>query len=357
MNAAQLLTSLLNELVRRGGSDLFLQTGMPPRIRVDRRVRALEQFPPVTPSLMQALITEIMPEAVQAEFRRELDADFSFEEPGIGRFRVNAYHQKGTPALAMRRIPESVQTLQDLGLPQEKLLEHLRSSGLFLVTGPTGSGKSTTLASIIEHFNVTREVNIITIEDPIEFIFTPRRALISQRELGTDAKSWSRALRAALRQNPDIIMVGELRDPETISLALSAAETGHLVLGTLHTRNAPETIERIVDSFQGDRQAQVRAQLAASLVGILSQRLLPRRGGGMALAYELLFNTDAIASAIREGKTHQIRSYMQAGQREGMVEMDRVLEELVRRGIVSPEDARNVAIRPEQFRAGIPRFR
>jgi len=297
------------------------------------------------------LIYSILTQEQRQRLENEWDIDFSYSLPGKARFRVNAYFQRNSMGAAFRLIPIEVQKLESLGLPRALHQFTQKPRGFIIVTGPTGSGKSTTLAAMIDEINETRTEHIMTIEDPIEFLHRHKQCLVNQREVGTDAQSFSRALRAALRQDPDVILVGEMRDTETIATALTAAETGHLVFATLHTQDAPKTIDRIIDVFPPHQQEQVRVQLATALMGVVTQQLMPTRDGrGRVVACEVLVPTPAVRNLIREGKTHQIYSVMQTGSQYGMQTMDAALVDLVRRGLITRELAERRSSTPEELR-------
>ena len=343
---------LLRETVERKASDLHLTAGIPPTVRVHGRLVPLD-YPPLCPEDTESLARTLAGEERWREFLRELELDFSVGIPNLSRFRVNVYRQRGSYGLAIRALSYEIPTMEELRLPGE-VLRRLASlpRGLILVTGPTGSGKSTTLASMIEYINNTRSCHIVTIEDPIEYLHTHKKSIINQREVGNDTLSFESALIHALREDPDVILVGEMRNLETVSIALQAAETGHLVLATLHTNNAPQTVDRIVDIFPPHQQTQVRVQLAGCLQGIIAQQLLPRRdGSGRVPAVEVMVATNAIRNLIREGKSHQIYTIMQASLSEGMVTMDRALFELYKKGLVTWEEAHSRAIDSKEFAA------
>ncbi len=310
------LNEMLAKVGERGGSDLHLTVGVPPSIRVDGGIEPLGDFPVMTPSDIRRMLYEILTQKQRERFEEELELDTSHVVPGYGRFRMNVFQQRNSMGAVFRLIPDEIVPLE-------------------LVTGPTGSGKSTTLASIIDLINTKRNDHIVTVEDPIEFVHTHKRCVVNQREVGEDTKSFARALRSVLRQDPDVVLVGEMRDLDTIATAISAAETGHLVFGTLHTQDAPQAIDRIIDVVPAHHQQQVRVQLAASLMAVSTQQLVPRAGGtGRALACEVMIVTPAIRNLIREGKTHQIYSSLQSGGQYGMRTMDQSLAELVRTGVV-----------------------
>ncbi|HEU0049022.1 MAG TPA: type IV pilus twitching motility protein PilT [Nitrososphaera sp.] len=332
------IDEILTLMTEREASDLHIASGSAPYLRIHGEMVKLN-YKDITPEVCQALIFEILSKTQRESFLDNWDLDFSYSLKGVGRFRVNVFRQRKGVAAVFRLIPEQIQTIQELGLPEtiENLINV--SEGLVLVTGPTGSGKSTTLASLIHTINVNQRAHIITIEDPIEFVHHNEQSLINQREVSSHTKSFHQALRAALREDPDVILVGEMRDLETISLALTAAETGHLVLATLHTNSATKTIDRIIDVFPEAQQAQIRVMLSESLKGVVAQSLVSRGDGrGRVPVVEVLVNTPAVANLIREGKTFQIPSSMQTGQVHGMVTFEAALNDLVRKGIVSRQD-------------------
>jgi len=346
--AAIRMTELLKEVVKRKGSDLHIAPGSPPRVRVMGELQPLTQYGVLSAADTKNLIYSVLTDAQKKKLEEELELDFSFGIQEIGRFRGNAYFQRQSLAAAFRLIPHQIPDFDSLGLPEViKSFAH-KDKGLVLVTGPTGSGKSTTLASLIEIINTTYPYHVITIEDPIEFVYEHKKSLITQRELGSDTKSFARALRAALREDPDVILVGEMRDPETIEAALTAAETGHLVFSTLHTNSTIETINRIVDVFPAEKQAQVRTQLSFVLVGAVAQKLLRRKDGrGRVAVTEVFIPTPAIRNLIRENKLHQIYSMMQTGQAStGMVTMNQNLAKLFVQGIIDLEEAKKIS--PDQ---------
>lgn len=333
------IEELLDIVTSEGASDLHISAGSRPIIRVSGSLVPLVQHKILTAADTEALLRSILPEERWDKFMQDQAVDFSFAHGESARFRINGYIVQGAVTIAMRLIPNQIRAFADLGLPPVLEVFTQRQQGFFLVVGPVGQGKSTTLASMIERINETRAEHIVTIEDPIEYIFEPKKSLIHQREVHIDTPDFQAALQAAFREDVNVIMVGEMRDQETISSAVTAAETGHLVLSTLHTNNAAQTIDRIIDMFPPGQQGQVRVQLAGSLAGIFSQRLVPRIAGGQVLAYELLINNSAIANLIREGRTHEITTVIQTSSQEGMIDMDRSLAELVRRGEVTIEHA------------------
>jgi twitching motility protein PilT len=324
---------LLSEAAEKGVSDLHLSAGEPPLFRLDGDLGRGEGGP-LTPEQVSELVYSIMSVDQRRQFEADHEVDFSCELPKQGRFRVNVFVQSRGPGAVLRTIPTEVPTLESLGMPP--ILKELceRERGLVVVTGPTGSGKSTTLAAMINEINETWDAHILTIEDPIEFVHRPKRCLINQREVGPHTNSFSHALRSALREDPDVILIGEMRDLETISLALTAAETGHLVFGTLHTSSAPKTVDRIIDVFPGDQQSQIRTMLSESLEAVVAQTLLKKKGGGRIAANEILIGVPAVRNLIREGKLHQIPSTMQTGQRVGMQTLDHAIADLAKRGLI-----------------------
>jgi twitching motility protein PilT len=331
-------------------SDLHIAAGAPPTIRVRGHLKALEGFPTLTQGDTRELIYGILNDEQRSRYERERQLDFAYSIPGAARFRVNAYQQRLAVGAAFRLIPTDIPALDTLGLPPVVNELVTKPRGLVLVTGPTGSGKSTSLAAMLNVINATRDEHIMTVEDPIEFLHSHQRCLVNQRELGSDALSFAAALKAALRQDPDVILVGEMRDLETISTALTAAETGHLVFATLHTQDAPQTVDRIIDVFPAEQQGQIRMMLSVSLQGILTQQLLPTAdGAGRTVAVEALVPTPAVRNLIREGKTHQIYSAMQTGAAHGMQTMDSALAELVRKGKITRDLAMARAGHPDEL--------
>lgn len=332
-----LIDRFLSLLVNKKGSDLHIAAGEPPRLRIDGTLRKID-YPSLTPAQVKRLMEQIMGENQQKELIEERDVDFAYESESLGRFRVNAYYQLRGMGAAFRVVPTKIPTPEDINMPVALRRMALQNKGLVLVTGPTGSGKSTTLAALVNLINKHRRAHIITIEDPIEFVHESKRALINQREIGQHAAGFARALRSALREDPDVILVGELRDLETMSLAITAAETGHLVLGTLHTMSAAKTIDRLVDSFPAGQQSQIRTQLSEALEAVVAQTLLPRKDTGRIAAFEVLINNKAVSNLIRESKTHQLRSLIQTHKTEGMQLLDASMVNLVEKGFVSPEE-------------------
>jgi twitching motility protein PilT len=342
---------LLRELVAREASDLHLRVGEPPVMRIHGDlVRA--DYPPLTPEDTEALADQLLNEERRARFDEFLEADMSYSIPGVSRFRVNFFRQRGHVGSVMRAIPIKIKTIDDLNLPPVTKDISLRPRGLILVTGPTGSGKSTSLAAMIHHINKLTQQHIITVEDPIEFIHSDINSAVEQRELGMDTHSFNEALKHVLRQDPDVILVGEMRDLETISLAITAAETGHLVFATLHTSDAPQTVDRVIDVFSPDQQQQIRMQLSVTLLAVISQTLLPRKDdSGRVAAFEVMVCTPAIRALIREGKTHQMYTDIQTGAEHGMISLDQYLLDLIKNDVIRYEDAVAKSSNPKDFEA------
>jgi len=348
------LDDLLRAACEKGASDIHLTVGLPPMVRIDGSLQHLS-YSPLSPNETQRLIYDILTSDQVQWFEKTRELDFSYGISAVGRFRVNVYRQRGSVGAALRSIPDQIPSFEQLGLPAMlRDLTH-KHSGLVLVTGPTGSGKSTTLACMIDAINVERPVHIMTIEDPIEYLHRHKKAMINQRELNTDTDSFENALRAVLREDPDVILIGEMRDLETVAAALTLAETGHLVFGTLHTRNAPQTIDRIIDVFPPHQQDQIKVQLSNSLEAVVAQQLCPRMGGGRVAAIEIMITTSAIRNLIREGKTYQIYSALETGAQFGMQTMDKVLAELFRTGKITSEEAMARAIDRENYKRFLQR--
>ena len=343
------IETLLEECVRRKASDLHLQTGLPPILRVDGALMAIGGMPVLNEQTVESLIFATLDADQQKILMKDKEFDYSFAFGELGRFRVNAFHEKGNLAAAFRLIPNQIKGIAELGMPAvvETFAEYPR--GLVLVTGPTGSGKSTTLAALVDKINREKSVHILTIEDPIEFTYKSQRSVVAQREVHYDTYSFSAALRSALREDPDVVLIGEMRDLETISSAITIAETGHLVFATLHTNSAAQSIDRMIDVFPAHQQPQVRSQLSNILMAICSQRLVPATGGGRVVAAEILVANSAVRSMIREGKTHQLDTVIQTGADQGMQTMDRTLAKLVQTGVVSYENAREYAVDLAEF--------
>jgi len=329
----------LKLVVDKGATDLHLKVPSPPVFRIDGALIPQEDWPPLTAKDIEVIFEQITTQEQRIVFSREWELDFAYSIPGLARFRVNALQQRGTMSLAFRLVPFKAPSIDELGLPQICKELVLKPRGLILVTGPAGSGKSTTLAAMLNHLNQNERRNIITIEDPIEYLFRDERCIIQQRDLGDDTKSFHTALIHALRHDPDVIVIGEMRDLDTISTAITAAETGHLVLGTLHTVDAAQSIDRIIDIFPPGQQRQMRLQLSQVIEAVLSQTLLPRIGGGRVAAFEIMIATSVIKRLIREEKIYEIPTNMELGSREGMQTLDQALAELVRSGIVTQEEA------------------
>ena len=339
----------MREAVERHASDIHLTVGVPPTLRINGTLVRLN-LPPLGPADTLRLFESIAPEERQTFFRQNGEVDFSHTIHGLSRFRVNAFRQRGSVAIAVRLIPEQVPTLDQLELPEVVANLARKPRGLILVTGPTGSGKSTTMAAMINLINEEQSCNIITLEDPIEYLHRHKKSLINQREVNADTRSFANGLRAALREDPDVILVGEMRDMDTISIAVRAAETGHLVLATLHTSDASQTIDRIIDVFPPYQQQQIRTQLSLTLQGIISQQLLPRQSGtGRVVAVEILVATPAVRNLVREGKSHQLLTVIQTGAKTGMQSMDAALRDLCRAGVVADEEALMRASDPDNF--------
>lgn len=342
------ITELLAFSAKQGASDLHLSAGLPPMIRVDGDVRRIN-LPAMEHKEVHSLIYDIMNDKQRKDYEEFLETDFSFEVPGVARFRVNAFNQNRGAGGVFRTIPSKVLTMEDLGMGQVFKDISLNPRGLVLVTGPTGSGKSTTLAAMIDFINDTKYDHILTIEDPIEFVHESKKCLVNQREVHRDTLGFNEALRSALREDPDIILVGEMRDLETIRLALTAAETGHLVFGTLHTTSAAKTIDRVVDVFPAEEKAMVRSMLSESLQAVVSQSLLKKVGGGRVAAHEIMIGTPAIRNLIREDKVAQMYSSIQTGAAVGMQTLDQCLTGMLKKGIITREAARQKAKIPENF--------
>lgn len=340
---------LLEEVVRRRASDLHLQVGLPPMLRVDGSLIPIAGFNPLDESAVEVLLFAILDQDQQQILEKDKEFDFSFAFGTLGRFRVNAFHERGNLAAAMRLIPNEIKTISELGVPPIVMNFANYPRGLVLVTGPTGSGKSTTLAALVDKLNSETSQHIITIEDPIEFTHKSKKSVVIQREVHYDTYSFSAALRSSLRQDPDVVLIGEMRDLETISAAITIAETGHLVLASLHTNSAAQSIDRMIDVFPPHQQSQIRAQLANILMAICSQRLVPAIGGGRVVSAEILIANPAVRNIIREGKTHQLDAVIQTGADAGMQTMDRTLVGLVQSGVVTYDEARSFAVDLAEF--------
>jgi twitching motility protein PilT len=342
------LDKLLTLAIKQRASDVHLSCSRSPIFRIDGILKIITKFRKVSKEEIKAVLKLMLEDEERfSKFLREKEIDFSYQFGEIGRFRGNAYLQNNEPACSLRFIPNEILSIEELNLPAILRFFTKAHQGFVLVTGPSSHGKSTTLAALINEINHSRCDHIITIEDPIEYQFNDDLSIIDQRELYSDTLSFARALRSTFRQDPDVIMVGEMRDPETIATAITAAETGHLVFATLHTNSAPQTIHRIVDNFEGQRQKQIRAQLSASLLGIVSQRLLPKIGGGLVPAVELIFNNSAVANLIRENKIHEIPIIIETSSEEGMVSLNKSLVQLVSQGLVEREVAFRYSLNPD----------
>lgn len=343
------IETLLEEVVRRKASDLHIQVSLPPMFRIDGSLVPVPNTPVLDDATAERLIFATLDEDQQQILIKDKEFDFSFAFGNLGRFRVNAFHERGNIAAALRLIPNEIKTIQELGMPQiiNNFAEYPR--GLVLVTGPTGSGKSTTLAALIDRINSETAKHIITIEDPIEFTHRSKKSVVVQREVHYDTYSFNAALRSSLRQDPDVVLIGEMRDLETISAAITIAETGHLVFATLHTNSASQSIDRMIDVFPPHQQPQIRTQLSNILMAICSQRLIPAIGGGRVVATEIMVATPAARNIIREGKTHQLDALIQTGADQGMQTMDRTLVGLVQQGVITHDEAKNYAVDLTEF--------
>ncbi len=350
MNYKEELDKLLEIIVREGGSDLHLSEGRHPTMRVSSELIPMMRSDVLTHEDIKGFV------AVMAETNKKInfetddrEIDFSYQYKDIARFRGNAYHQKGNLSVALRLIPKNIRTLEELMLPSSLEMFTQKKQGFFLVVGPVGQGKSTTLAAMIDKINQERAEHIVTIEDPIEYIYEQKKSIIDQREVGIDTESFERGLVSALRQDVNVILLGEMRDHETMAAAVTAAETGHMVFSTLHTNNAAQTVDRIIDSFPAHQQDQIRVQLASALAGVFSQRLVPRISGGMIPVYELMITNNAIQNLIREKRTHEINTVIETGSQDGMIDMNRCLAELVQKGEISLENAYKQSLNPKML--------
>lgn len=344
------LAQMLDLLIEHEASDLHLVAGYPPMVRINGSLLPIQSENPLTESQSQDLVLQLINEEQKVRLEEKKTLDFSYQHEKRARFRINAYYQRGSLAASLRLIPMKIKTVEELGMPSIVHEFSQYNHGLVLVTGPTGSGKSSTLAAVIQEINLSRKEHILTIEDPIEFIYSPAMATISQREYGQDTPDWTGAMKVAMRQDPDVILVGEMRDLETISAAITLAETGHLVFATLHTNSGPETVDRIIDIFPQHQQNQVRQQVAAILRAVLAQRLIVSADGTKRVpAVEVMVKNGAVANLIREGKTHQLDSIMQTGSADGMMMLETHLASLVSAGIITYQEAVKRAIRPEEL--------
>jgi len=350
MNNQELKIELiLEDVIRQKASDLHIQVGLPPMLRVDGLLTPLAGFTPLDEAAVEKLIFAILDADQKQILLKDKEFDFSFSFGTLGRFRVNAYHERGNLAAALRLIPNEIQSVEALGLPAAVVNFANYPRGLVLITGPTGSGKSTTLATLIDKINSEQSKHIITIEDPIEFTHKSKKSVVVQREVHYDTNSFSMALRSSLRQDPDVVLIGEMRDLETISAAITIAETGHLVFATLHTNSAAQSIDRMIDVFPPHQQQQIRSQLSNILMAICSQRLVPAVNGGRVVAAEIMLANSAVRNIIREGKTHQLDAVVQTGTEQGMQTMDRTLVKLVQTNTITYDNAREVAVDPIEF--------
>jgi twitching motility protein PilT len=349
LDYARELDELIQTVIAEGGSDIHFSVKTKPTLRVSGNLIPLVKKTMYTAEDTRGILNELVGKEKLAEFDSVQEIDFSYAYKDKARFRGNAFYQQGTISIALRLIPKEIKTLTELSLPPVLETFCQLQQGFFLVVGPVGQGKSTTLAAMVEKINQDRTEHIVTIEDPIEYTFESKNSIINQREVKIDTHTFHDALKSAFRQDVDVIMVGEMRGPETMSAAVTAAETGHLVFSTLHTNNAAQTIDRIIDTFPANQQDQIRIQLGSSLAGIFSQRLVPRISGGLIPAYELLINTEAVSNLIREKRTHEINAMIETGSESGMIDMNRSLADLVRRGEITPENAISRSLNPKTF--------
>ncbi len=350
------IEQLLSHVLEVDASDLHLLIGKPPIIRVDSRLTPVSGYSVFDGEAIEKLVAVILPDFHREPLKTKKQVDFSYDFKGQARFRVNVYYQKGTLAVALRHIPMKIRTLQELNLPEQLADFTKRRQGLVLFVGPTGHGKSTTLAALIDIINHSRADHIITIEDPIEYLFTQDKSIISQREVYQDTLGFAPAIRATLREDVNVVMVGEMRDLESISTTVTVAETGHLVFATLHTNDAPQTVDRIIDVFPAHQQNQIRLQLSSILLGVVSQRLVPRIGGGLIPAFEILISNNAVRNVIREGRSYELSNIIHTSSGEGMISVDKFLADLVRKGVVKLEDGLAFANNADLFRSLVRRF-
>ena len=346
-----MLVSLLNATVNSGASDLHLTVGRPATARRDGTLVSFENVPVLTSEEIDRMVHTLLDDRKMEELRRDRQVDFSFGVPGLGRFRANAFNQRGNLALALRVVPFRVRSLEELGAPAACTTLLNKPYGIVLVVGPTGSGKSTTLAAMIDRINATRPVHILTIEDPVEYLHHHKVAMVNQREVGTDVETFEAGLKSALREDPDVVLLGEMRDLESISISLSLAETGHLVFATLHTNDASQALDRIIDVFPSERRDQIQIMLAGALQGVISQRLLPAVGGGRVASYEVMMANEAIKNLVREGKSRQMRNIIATGAGEGMQTIEMDLARLVAAGLISMETAMDASQYPKEIQA------
>ena len=345
----QQLETYIEEIIKEGGSDLHFSIDRHPTLRVSGLLIPMVKFPVLKPEDLQGLTDALLTSDQKELFKKDKSVDLSFAYKGGTRFRCNCFYQSGSIGIAMRHIPDRIRTLQELNLPEVLESFTKQKQGFFLVVGPTGHGKTTTLAAMVELINSQRAEHIVTIEDPIEYIYEDKKSLIDQREIRLDANDFPSALNNIFRQDADVVLIGEMRERETMSTAVTAAETGHLVFSTLHTNNAVQTIDRIIDTFPADQQIQIRTQLAETLTGIFSQRLIPRISGGVVPTYELLINSTAVANLIRERRTHEINSVIETSSDQGMIHMNRTLASLVRAGEITIESAKKYSLNPKML--------
>jgi twitching motility protein PilT len=356
-NPDPLLVSLLQATVNSGASDLHITAGRPPTARRDGTLISFENVKVIDPEEAERITYSLLSPEQAAAFEEDLQVDFSFGLPGLGRFRVNAFHQRGSCALALRVVPFRVRSLDELGAPQSCTTLLNKPYGIVLVVGPTGSGKSTTLAAMIDKINETKPVHILTIEDPVEYLHFHKVAMINQREVGTDVHTFPDGLRSALREDPDVVLLGEMRDLDSIQIALSLAETGHLVFATLHTNDASQALDRIIDVFPSDKRDQIQIMLAGSLQGVISQRLIPGINGGRVAAYEVLMGNEAVRNLVREGKSRQLRNVVAMGGTEGMQTIEMDLARLVSSGLITMEMAQSASAYPKEIQAQVSTLR
>ncbi|MCH9031355.1 MAG: type IV pilus twitching motility protein PilT [candidate division Zixibacteria bacterium] len=344
------MDTLLHQMIEKEASDLHIKVGSPPGYRIDGELKPIEGLDRITVEKSEELAREVVSPERWEEFSKSGDLDFGYSVPKLARFRVNVMKQRGSCSMVIRKIPVEIPTLDELGLPDICRALSEKPRGLVLVTGPTGSGKSTTLAAMVDHVNRTIDGHILTMEDPIEFIHADKKCYVNQREIGADTKDFQSALRRALRQDPDVILIGELRDLETISLATTAAETGHLVLGTLHTTSAMQTVDRLIDAFPHEQQSQIRTQLSLTLQGVISQTLVQKIGGGRVAAHEIMIATDAVRASIRDSKTPQLQNILTTGAKYGMITLEDSLIKLAKSGQITPENAVSYSNNPNLVR-------
>jgi twitching motility protein PilT len=346
MEYASTLKKYLNVIIHEGASDLHLSVGSHPTIRVSGSLLPMLKEPEMTAADTDGLLQVMINKGQYGRFIESQETDFAYQTEDGTRFRGNGFYQRGTISIALRLIPKKIRTIEELNLPEVLLSFARKSQGFFLVVGPVGQGKTTTLAALLDQINAERMEHIVTIEDPIEYVFEPKQSLIDQREVHVDTKDFPTALQSVFREDIDVLLVGEMRGPETVAAAVTAAETGHLVFSTLHTNNAAQTIDRIIDTFPAAQQDQIRLQLASSMTGIFSQRLIPRISGGLVPAYELLINNNAVGNLIREKRTHEVDTVIETSSGEGMIDMNRSLAELVARGEITVETAYQYSLNP-----------